>query len=66
MWNCGLAKPGFCVDLSLPNAKIVETGFLATYAWGMKLSEVLLEDTLKLMAPKDATANDRSWGSPSG
>jgi hypothetical protein len=38
----GLAKPGFFGDLSLPNAKLVETGFLATYAWAMKQSEVLI------------------------
>ncbi len=42
---CGLvakAKPGFFGDLSLPNAKLVETGFLATYAWAIKQSEVLI------------------------
>jgi len=37
------AKPGFFGDLSLPNPKLVETGFLATSAWAMKQSEVLLK-----------------------
>ena len=37
-----LAKPSFFGYLSLPNAKPVETGFLATYAWTMKQSEVLI------------------------
>jgi hypothetical protein len=37
-----LANPGFFGDLSLPNPKLVETGFLATYAWAMKQSEVLI------------------------
>ena len=40
--TCGLAKPGFFLDFSLPNAKLVETWFLATYAWVMALCEVLI------------------------
>ena len=42
---CGLvakAKPRFFGDLSLPNAKLLETAFLPTYAWAMKQSEVLI------------------------
>ncbi|MEG4629825.1 hypothetical protein QUB56_09405 [Microcoleus sp. AR_TQ3_B6] len=42
---CGLvakAKPGCLGDLSLPNAKLVETGFLATDTWVMQQSEVLI------------------------
>jgi hypothetical protein len=41
-------KPDFFVDLSWLLAKLVETGFIATYAWAMKLSEVMVKITLKL------------------
>ncbi len=36
-------KPGLVVDLSWLVAKLVETGFLATYAWDMKLDEVMVK-----------------------
>jgi hypothetical protein len=40
-------KPGFFVDLSWLVAKLVETGFLATDAWAMKLDEVMVKITIK-------------------
>ncbi|EGK90420.1 hypothetical protein MicvaDRAFT_4241 [Microcoleus vaginatus FGP-2] len=36
-----LQRPGFFVNFSGLVAKFVETGFIATYAWAMKLYEVL-------------------------